>query len=180
MAVPSSSPGYQASRMASAFFAAQFTDKAEAVQSTPPPISCRPFDGFQQVFLVLGQIEAGAVAALEAGQVDVHLFAFQREVMPTTAITTSAFRAAATARAWGASDGEMPAHEANPGRTGAGGLFHAQGVARSFCSAISTVLNSLGFLADRPGKTSVSSSHILVLSVSTRDSIEATFSSGTR
>ncbi len=50
---------------------------------------------FEQLALIGRQIERGLVSAGEALQVDLHLLAFEVEVSPTAATTTSAFAAAA-------------------------------------------------------------------------------------
>src|ERR1700716_1748318 len=74
MACEPPSPGYQASRMASAFCWAQVTARAEPFMRTTT--SGLPA-GFEELLLRGGQGDVGAVAAREAGDVYGHLFAFE-------------------------------------------------------------------------------------------------------
>ena len=77
MACAPACPGYQASRMASAFCWAQLTARARAVHQHDDERFAGGFGGFEKLLLRGGEGDVGAVAAGEAGDLDGHLFAFE-------------------------------------------------------------------------------------------------------
>jgi len=90
MATPPATPGYQALKDRSCVFVGPFeVDGAAALQNNDERLASGGH-GFKEFLLRGGQVDAGAVAAVKAGNLDAHLLAFKlRGQAPTNAMTTS-------------------------------------------------------------------------------------------